>query len=146
MVDTPLFMRDVSVDGLNSYVTNSDWFRFDQIDITRFRVEMQKMIGTLTEYYHNHRVEDVSRRLLYEIRNESDDDDEVVEVSAVKKDRTKSSDDSTDWIWEEKSSNCSEESLASNYLPNSDDSSNCEYDSDNDLVADTTGNWSNWLQ
>jgi len=141
MVDTPLFMRDVAVDGLNNFVTNSDWFRFDQSDITRFRVEMQKMIGTLTEYYHNHRVQDDTRRLLYEIHIESDDDDdEVVGVSTVKRDRSKSSDESTELFWEEKSSNCSEESLASNYLPNSDVSSNCEYDSDIDLVADTTGN------
>jgi hypothetical protein len=78
---------------------------------------------------------------LYEIHIESDDDDdEVVGVSTVKRDRSKSSDKSTDLIWEEKSSNCSDESLASNYLPNSDVSSNCEYDSDIDLVADTTGN------
>ena len=140
MVDTPLFMWDVAVDGLNNFVTNSDWFRFDQSDITRFRVEMQKMIGTLSEYYHNHRVQDDSRRLLYEIHIESDDDDEVVGVSTVGRDRSNSSDESTDLIWEKKSSNCSDESLASNYLPHSDVSSNCEYDSDNDFMADTTGN------
>ena len=136
-------MRDVTIDGLNDYITNSDWFQFNQSDITRFRVEMQNMIGTLTEYYHNHRVQDDGRRILTEILhdNDSDDDDEVIHVSAVKKDQTESSEESVDWVWEERS-DCSDESLASNYLPNSDDSYNSEYDSDNDLVADTTGNCS----
>lgn len=139
MVDNPLFMRDVAEDGFNEYITNSDWFRFDQSDITRFRVEMQNIIGTLTEYYHNHRVEEPGRRILYEIRHDSDEDDEVVEVSTVSKDRSKTTDEESDVIWEENSIDCSDESLASNYLPNSDVS---EYDSDNDFVADTSGNCS----
>ena len=143
MVDNPLLMRDVTVDGLNDYITNSEWFQFNQSDITRFRVEMQNMIGTLTERYHNHRVHEVGRRILKEIilDSDSDDDDDVVQVPTVKKDRTESSEESVDWVWEERS-DCSDESLASNYLPNSDDSYNSKYDSDCDLVADTTGNCS----
>ena len=144
MVDNPLLMRDVTVDGLNDYITNSDWFQFNQSDMTRFRVEMQNMISTLTECYHNHRVQEDGRRILKEILDDGDDDDdvEVTQVSSVKMDRTESSEESVDWVWEERSNSCSDESLASNYLPNSDDSYNSEYDSDNDLVADTTGNCS----
>ena len=142
MVDSPLLMRDVIVDGLNNYITNSEWFQFNQSDITRFRVEMQNIIGTLTERYHNHRVHEDGRRILKEILDDSDDDDDVVQVPTVKKDRTESSEESADWVWEERSSNCSDESLASNYLPNGDDTYNSEYDSDCDLVADTTGNCS----
>ena len=143
MVDKPLLMRDLTVDGLNDYITKSEWFQFNQSDITHFRLEMQNMIGTLTEYYHNHRVHEDGRRILKEIilDSDSDDDDDVVQVPTVKKDRTESSEESVEWVWEERS-DCSDESLASNYLPNSDDSYNSEYDSDNDLVADTTGNYS----
>ncbi len=146
MVDTPLFMRDVAVDGLSNYVTNNDWFRFDQSDVTRFRGEIQNITGTLTEYYHNHRALDNGRRILYEFldydKDDDDDDDGVVEVSTeVKvKDRTASSDKSTNWVWEEKSSNCSDESLVSNYHPDSDNSYDSDSSGENDLYADTTGN------
>ncbi len=145
MVDIPLFMRDVSVDGLSGYVTNNDWFRFDQSDVTRLRGEIQKIIGTLTEYYHNHRALSNDRRILNDLDFDDDfdeDDDDVVEVSTEIKDRgNPSSDESMDWVWEEKSSICSDESQVSSYHPDSDNSYDSDRSDENELYADTTGNW-----
>jgi len=143
MVDSPVFMRDVAVDGLSNYVTNNDWFRFDQSDVTRFRGEIQNIIGTLTEYYHNHRALVNDRRILYEFldydEDDDDDDDGVVEVSTEVKDRTASSDESTNWVWDP-NPNYSDESLVSNYHPDSDNSYDSDSSGENDLYADTTGN------
>ena len=116
MVDLQVKNKDFT-DNFASCISSHDLFEYNADDINTLRTQMYDLIVHITSLYQNH------RDTVIDCLSESDDDDDVEIISPV----TQTSDDSVD--------------DRSDHVSHS-ESSFSQFDDDDDLSADTTGEFS----
>ena len=118
MVDLKVKNKDFT-DNFASCISSHDLFDYNADDINRLRTQMHDLIVHITSLYRNH------RDTVIDCLSESDDDDDDVEIIPPV---TQTSDDSVDG--------------KSDHVSHSDSSFSHLDDDDDDLSADTTGEFS----
>ena len=122
MVDLKVKNKDFTA-NFASCISSHDLFDYNADDINRLRTQMHDLIVHITSLYRNH------RDTVIDCLSESDDDDDDVEIIPPV---TQTSDDSVDG--------------KSDHVSHSDSSFSQLDDDDDDLSADTTGEFSFKIQ